>query len=249
MPSVFAHTSRMRTATYKISYALKWLVTLSAFGGVILSLFTAQKDGYSHWSARLLYFTAQSNIWLGFTFLMLALFPLFRHKNDEWKRPLYLLKYVFTVCILVTALVFCALLAPFSDESYRAWTVCNLFTHVVTPALALMDYFIDPYRPALTTKNAFLCALPALSYLFCTVFLVALHVDFGRGVEYPYFFINYRSPVGFFGFSSSPPFVMGVFYWLILFAFLVVLLAFLLKLPVQKKRALKKRKKRTRRFI
>ena len=228
MPSVFTHTARMRTVTYKISYALKCLVTLSAFGGVILSLFTAKKDGYSHWSRRLLYFTAQSNIWLGVTFLLLALLPFHKNTPPTYQSRLYVLKYVFTVSIAITGLVFCGLLAPFSDETYRPWTVCNVFTHVITPTLAIADYFLDDFRLHLTTKHVFLSTLPPLAYCLFSSVLGAFHTDFGRGVEYPYFFLNYRSPAGIFGFSDQRPFFVGTFYWIVLFLLVVLGLGFLL---------------------
>ena len=65
----------------------------------------AQKDGYSGWSKRLMYFTGQSNLWIGFTqvFLVTALLS----KREKYLEKLYFLRYIFTVAITVTGIVFC----------------------------------------------------------------------------------------------------------------------------------------------
>jgi hypothetical protein len=219
-----------------LSLTLKYLTVLSSFGGVLLSLFSARQDGYSHWSRRLLYFTAQSNIWLGITFLAIVLFP-FKKKNAErWKTRLYLFKYIFTVSITMTGLVFCCLLAPFSGDDYQPWGLCNLFTHIFTPAFAIIDLFIDDYPILLNGKRIALSLLPFLLYFFIASLLGFAHTDFGRGVTYPYFFLNYTSPAGVFGFSRVRPFYIGSFYWFALFGLVVVAIAFLYAYLLNKKR-------------
>lgn len=221
-------------------YGLKILVTLSSLGGVILSLITAKRDGYSHWSRRLLYFTAQSNLWLGTTFLLILLLPLKRKNAEKWKRGLYLLKFVFTVSITVTGVVFCALLAPFADDGYRPWTLPNALTHVVSPALAVADLFTDKTALRTGKKQVFLCLLPPLIYCAFVGVLGAFSVDFGRGENYPYFFLNYRSPAGLFGFSDQRPFFVGAFYWLAVLCLFILAIALVYTLPFREKRPRKK---------
>lgn len=210
----------------KLSVTLKILTVLASLGGVTLSLIFAARDGYSHWSKRLLYFTAQSNIWLGAVFILL----LFSARKEKMSIPctqqLYLLKYVFTVSITVTGLTFCGLLAPFSDDSYTPWTFCNLLTHVFSPVFAVADFYLDPPPIKLRAQDSLLCLLPPLFYCSTTIVLEICRTDFGRGVPYPYFFLYFRSPVGLFGFSKRPPFILGTFYWLCLFLLLVLLLGF-----------------------
>lgn len=223
-----------------ISKILKYLTPAFSLSGVLLSLFFAQKDGYSHWSRRLLYFTAQSNIWISVTFLLIAFLPASKkEKRSRWletyKNRIYLCKYVFTVSITITGLVFCLLLAPFSDENYRPWTLSNFLTHVVTPVLAVLDFILDKYPIRLTSKHVFASVLPPLFYLIFAAILSFLHTDFGRGVSYPYFFLNYRSPAGFFGFSNERPFLAGSFYWIVLLTLIVLCLgAFYARLKGQK---------------
>ena len=208
----------------KASVILKLLTAISALGGVLLSLIQATRDGYSHWTRRLLYFTAQSNIWIGVVCLILAFAPLL-HFSEVWMKRLYVLKYVFTVSITITGLVFCTLLAPFADESYHLWVLSGYMTHVFSPALAIADYFVDDYPFHPQTKHVYLSILPPLIYFIFTMAFSGLKVDFGHGEFYPYYFLNFRSPAGFFGFSTQAPFFIGSFYWVILFSALVLFIA------------------------
>lgn len=210
----------------RFSVFFKYATCLSALLGVTLSLLSATQDGYSHWSKRLLYFTAQSNIWIAVVFLLLF------YSQKPW---LYTLKYIFTVSITFTGIVFCCLLAPFSPNDYAPWTLCNLLTHVFTPTFALANFFLDEKQPQITTKQIFLSTIPPLFYLIEVSLLQRFQTDFGRGVAYPYFFMNYRSPVGWFGFSSQGPFILGTAYWWIIFLSLILLIAFILSALSKKK--------------
>ena len=225
------------TARKKVSMTLKILIVATSLGGVFLSLITAQKDGYSHWARRLLYFTAQSNIWIGVSTLALLLSPLFK-SHEKRRKHLYVLRFVFTVSITMTGVVFCALLAPFAaDYGYRTWTLSSVLTHALTPMLAILDFFLDTNRLVIENKHVLLCSLPPILYFSISFLLEIFNVDFGRGVAYPYFFMNFRSPVGVFGFSSTPPFVMGTFYWFLLFPALLYGIAFVYKRLYNRKKA------------
>ena len=207
----------------KISYALKCFIVLSSLGGVALSLLNARRDGYSAWWRRLLYFTAQSNLWIGFVTLAILLLPLFATKKRElWRKRLYLLKYIFTVSITMTGIVFCFLLAPFAEENYHAWSFWSFLTHVFSPIFSAADFFVDEYRIPLRGKHVLLTSLPPIFYFSTASVLGFLHTDFGRGVSYPYFFLNYTSPAGVFGFSNQFPFIIGSFYWFLLFSLVML---------------------------
>ena len=213
----------MSASVIKTRHALKIFTVFSAFFGVILSLITARAEGYFVWYKRLFYFTAQSNIWIGATYTAL----LFKDKlSQNAKKRLYLLRYVFTVSITVTSLIFCGLLAPFSDDSYTPWTIPNVFTHIVTPLLAVTDFFLDNDE-YIYKKQVPLALLPPLFYLIFVSVLQLFSIDFGRGVPYPYFFTYYHSPAGVFGFSTQRPFFLGSFYWIAFFLIFVLALGYL----------------------
>ena len=210
-----------------ISSILKIAVVVCAFTGVISSFVFAKRDGYSHWLRRATYFTVQSNLWVAFTFLALLLFRFYRgKKKDVFERRLYLFKYIFTVSITTTGLIFCLLLGPFADESYHPWSSSSLLTHLFTPLLCIADFFVDERRVRFTTRHCFLALLPPLFYFTLAGIMGFFQFDFGRGVSYPYFFLNFRSPAGVFGFSRVFPFFIGSAYWFLLFGALTYVLSF-----------------------
>jgi hypothetical protein len=209
-------------------YFLKGATAFCALVGVIISLIVTRQDGYSHWSKRLLYFTFQSNVWIGITMLAVIINSL-RHtpKALRFRETLYRFKYVFTVAITVTFLVFSLLLAPFADESYNLFSLNSYLTHVFSPAFAVADFFTDDYPLRLSKKHVLATIIPPLSYYGVTMLLSALRVDFGRGDNFPYLFIDFYSPAGLFGFTLSPVPSMGAVYWVIAFTALIWSIAFL----------------------
>ncbi len=216
----------IKDVKYYLSFVFKILTIIFSIGGVILSLFNATIDGYAHWYNRTMYFTAQSNLWLGFVFIAIILIDLFfPNFNQIYYKKLYFFKYVFTVSISVTGIIFCALLAPFADDSYHVWSLSGILTHVLSPAFAVSDFFLDDYKITFNKKSIFYAIMPPLFYLVTVAVLHLLKVDFGRGETFPYFFLNFSSPAGLFGFSNQAPFFMGSFYWLIILLITVYLLA------------------------
>ena len=212
----------------KTSIILKIGIVLSALGGVALSLIEYKQDGYSSWYRRLLYFTAQSNIWIGVTCLLLTFSSIF-HTSEKWRHALYVCKYIFTVSITITGLVFCTLLAPFAPKSYHLWVLSGYLTHIFTPSFAILDFFIDDYPLKIEKKHVLLSVIPPSFYFISTMVFSFFKVDFGRGEFYPYYFLNFRSPAGIFGFSNQAPFFIGSFYWMIAFSLLIILIAWVLK--------------------
>lgn len=203
----------------------KFLVIFFSLGGVLLSMLTAQKDGYSGWSKRLMYFTGQSNLWLGFTqvFLVTALLS----KREKYLEKLYFLRYIFTVAITVTGIVFCGLLGPNADESYRPWSLSSIMTHALSPAFAIVDFFVDKRKIRLSIKSVGSALIAPGLYTTIASVLCLLGVDFGRGEAFPYFFMNYFSPAGVFGFSKRMPYIIGSFYWIAMLVIIIVAVAVL----------------------
>ncbi len=216
----------IKDAKYYLSFTFKILTVVFSIGGVLLSLFNEALDGYSNFYNRTMYFTAQSNLWLGITFLAIIIIDLFfPNFNEKYYKKLYSLKYVFTVSISVSGLIFCALLVPFADDSYHVWSLSGILTHVLSPAFAVSDFFLDDYKITLNKKSPIKAILPPLFYLISVIIFYLLKVDFGRIETFPYFFLNFSSPAGIFGFSNQAPFFMGSIYWLIILLITVYILA------------------------
>lgn len=208
----------------KISLITKMLIAALSILGVFMSFTRAGLDGYSHWSKRLLYFTSQSNIWIGVLSIVILVYALINRTNENTrvKNTIYILKYVFTVSITVTCLIFCAVLAPgAANENYNAWSLSSLITHVIVPTLSIADLFIDGYKINIRGRHVFYTAIPPFLYMILSTVLYLCKVDFGRGDTFPYFFLNYGSPAGVFGFSDEMPYIVGSFYWIVLILFVI----------------------------
>ena len=206
---------------------LKISTIICSLAGIIICLITAKFDGYSHPTKRLLYFTNQSNIWV-LIVMILSLIPYFS-KSVFDEQSLYEARYIFTISITLTGVFFCCFLGPFADKSYHAFSVSGVLLHIFVPLFSIVDFLVEKRRFLITKKVALCSLLPPLIYLTITSVLFFFKVDFGRGENFPYFFFNYFSPAGIFGFSNLSPYFIGSFYWLILLFVLLVVFAFLLK--------------------
>ena len=194
--------------------AINLLIGVLALLGVLLACIYATRDGYSAWPRRMLYFTQQSNLWIAVVSLVFAILLLRPDVKKRRLRLLGLLKYIFTVSITVTGIVFCGLLAPFAHMP--VWYLSNVLTHVVVPVLAVIDFFTDKWIPPIHRKNVVYALIPPAAWFAFASFLCALRVDFGKGVAYPYFFMDFYSEVGLFGIRLGGELpLIGSFYWLI----------------------------------
>ncbi|MBQ2719494.1 MAG: Pr6Pr family membrane protein [Clostridia bacterium] len=203
---------------------VNFLIFFLALLGFFLSCLFAKRDGYSHWLTRPLYFTQQSNLWIGITSLVFAVMLLRGRMGEGPRRRVSVFKYIFTVSITVTCLIFCTVLAPFAEPDYNAWTVASILTHVAVPLLSIFDFFADRHLARIDRGSVPLSLIPPFLYFAFASVLCLLRVDFGRGDPYPYFFMDFYSEVGLFGFVAQWPPRIGSFYWFVFFLLLLYLL-------------------------
>ena len=196
-----------------ISLILELLTAVCMVAGVTLT--SQMGGGFMAGGTAFLYFTVQSNLWIGAVcalFFALNTAALFK-PSLRIPRALHVVKFVFTVSITLTGIVFCCVLAPTMPGSFRS--AANVLTHVVVPLAAVADFFLC--RPQDIRFGHFAYALiPPVYYLIFAGIGYALHWDFGGGNNYPYFFLNWDSPAGAFGFSSEMPYFMGCVWWIVL---------------------------------
>lgn len=207
-----------------LCFVFKCLTALFALGGFWLSCIHANHDGYRNAASRFMYYTGQSNIWLGVTMVIIVITNLISPTAYKFLKILYYFKYIFCVSITITAAVFLFLLAPFADASYHLWEYSSICTHIFAPLFALLDFFIDTPLLKITKLQQFLVIIPSSIYVFSTCILSAFKIDFGRGVYYPYFFFNMHAPTGLFGFSNVFPYFMGPFYWIMAIGLIIFIL-------------------------
>lgn len=198
----------------------KAIVFLASTTGIVLSLSNIKT--YIGGVRGLLYFTNQSNIWIGVTCLIGIVYIILEEKRkQELVKPwMYIIKLMFTVAITLTGCVYCFLLAPVMEGN--PWDITSVLTHLIVPVFSIVDFFIYDVHFPYKYKHSFLVLIPPFYYLIFASIGFVLNWDFGLGVNYPYFFLDWGAPVGVFGISKDLPHYIGTFYWLIIILFIVL---------------------------
>ena len=168
-----------------------------------------------------MYFTIQSNIAIALICVIGCVFLLRgKRPSDVW----YLIKFVGTVSITLTGMVFCFVLAP--TLGIYAWNVQNILTHVVAPAAAVADFFVTAAGSDIRKKDVFWVILPPIAYAVYAGIAYANNWQFAEGINYPYFFLNWGSPAGAFGFTKEMPY-MGCVWWIALLLVFLIIVGYL----------------------
>ncbi len=200
----------------RISCVLKLIVILSAVVGTVMSA-RAGRNSFMGGSRVFMYFTIQSNIAIGLICLIGGLLlAAGRKPGNGW----HVIKFMGTVSITLTGVVFCFVLAPTLGR--YAWNAQNILTHVVVPIAAIADFFVAGICGDLKWSDALYGTLPPLAYAVYAGIGYAAGWEFSQGRNYPSFFLNWGSTTGAFGFTRELPF-MGCAWWIL--ALLALLLA------------------------
>lgn len=120
----------------KLRYILNIAVIISSIIGL---LYTIKGSAFMSTSA-LYYYTIQSNIWILLIMLVFVICDIFKFKIPP---ILYIIKYIITVGITLTFLVFLFLLTPqiiiTGDPTYLL-SASNLTLHFISPILAIISF-------------------------------------------------------------------------------------------------------------
>ncbi len=198
------------------SLILKIIVFVSAAIGIPMSAL-ADARGFMAGKTVFMFFTVQSNILMAIVCLIGAIMLIRGTKIDpRW----YVFKYVSTVAITLTGVVFCFVLAPTLGP--LAWNVQNILTHVVVPLAAIADFYVSGLEARLRRKHISLVIIPPILYAIYAGIGFVYNWQFAPGFNYPYFFLNWGSPAGAFGFTSELPFMGTVWWILVILVFLYV---------------------------
>lgn len=204
-----------------LSYILKSGIIASAVIGVGFSVLRASTPAAK--ASLFMYFTTQSNIVMAIVALM-CLVGMARLHSDSacLGRFLSLCSLMSTVAITVTGVVFCFVLAPtmghpFANES--------IYVHVFTPILSVADYILCRRYLRLKASDCLYGIVLPLSYLGYASLGYVLDWSFNsRGLNYPYFFMNWGNPLGAFGLDDAFPF-MGVMWYILAILVFVILIS------------------------
>ncbi len=204
----------------RISYILKLIVVVSAVAGTLISAF-AGRSAFMGGKTVFMYFTIQSNILIA-AICAWGLFLLSRDRavSVTW----YTMKLVGTVSITLTGVVFAFLLAPVLGA--EAWNLQNTLTHAVVPIVSVADYFVVVSGKKIPSVNVLSVIIPPLLYAIYAGIGYVQDWHFARGYNYPYFFLNWGSPAGAFGFTKGLPF-MGCGWWILAILIFLILIGWL----------------------
>ena len=203
----------------KISVILKLVVVVCAVWGVLLCVASGADSFMGSWNA-LKFFTIQSNIWVA---LAEACGVVTILKKKTPSKICNIIKLMVTVAITLTGFVFCFILAPTFPG---AWILANVLTHVIVPIASVLDFLVYDAQFAYQKKWCFTAAILPVYYVIFAAYGYAQNWEFMPGVNYPYFFLNWGSPAGVFGFCKGLPFI-GVGYWILIGFVFVTLVALL----------------------
>ncbi len=199
-----------------ISMVLKVIIAFCAIAGTALSIISA-KGSFMSGFRTFMYFTTQSNIAMAIISLMGLRFMLQnRVITERW----WTIRFVGAVAITLTGVVFCFVLAP--NLGPESWNVHNVMTHVIVPVASVADFFIIGINGKVARWKAVYVIIPPIVYAIYAGIGYALNWQFAEGYNYPYFFLNWGSPAGAFGFTADAPY-MGCGWWIIAIFFALLL--------------------------
>ena len=211
-----------------ISAISKLLLIVGVVIGVWASLL---QEGFFN-PKHFLYYTIQSNIEIAIICLVSLLF-IFSKK--EIPSIVYTLKFIFTVAITLTGLVFNFILYPasiFSTHPLNPLSTANFFTHIFVPILSLVDFFAFDYKLKITKKTFLLGLITPLIYFIFVMFCTKVGIRFNGNLFVPYFFLDYKAN-SWFQLGDGK---IGVFYWVIIQVLIVILISSVLLFFMKKRK-------------
>ncbi len=208
--------SNLSVKQRNISSLLKVIVILSALIGTFLSAY-AGRHFFMGGSRVFMYFTIQSNIAIA---LICGIGLYLIQKDKKISSVWYVIKFAGTVSITLTGVVFGFVLAP--TLGTNAWNIQNTLTHLVVPVVAVLDFFVVAPKAQIHRKNVFFVVIPPILYAIYAGIGYVKGWEFADGINYPYFFLNWGSPAGAFGFTGELPFMGSAWWIMLLLLFLMI---------------------------
>ena len=179
--------------------------------------------------STLLYYTIQSNILLA---VICAIFSIYDLVKKTLPNYMYIIKYTFTIAIVLTGVAFNLFLAPQQIEYYgsaaKTYGLSSTLLHVVTPILGLISYLLFDKSPFKKKFDLYGLIVP-FGYFLLIIGLSTIknlylfnNLD-GTPTKFPYFFLNYIDN-GWFNLSSNI-YELGTFYWFIIMIIFVIVIS------------------------
>lgn len=207
--------------------------------GLLMKAVAVAASIYGMWRTMtgvmsLTYFTNLSNIFLDIVlvlFFVIDFILLVSGGEKIYKRNWqYIVKYMATIGITLTFLIYLTLLAPTSQagfiNAYLQNGAGSLCVHFIAPVLGILDFLWFDYRYKSNLAHVIFAVIPPLVYVGFVVLAAELGLRWNGTMWAPYNFLNFGAPTGWFGFDLSQlgaeTLGIGVFYMIV-----VLLLIFL----------------------
>lgn len=170
------------------------ILSALAIVGILGIIFTAQSSAFMGGGSVFFFFTVQSNIFIiaiSLIFLVNEIVVLVTNKGFI-NQTLRHIKYVATVAITVTFLVFFTMLAPLMGVDYLL-SFNNFSLHAIVPILAIIDFIIFDADINLTYPNSLLATIAPISYVLFVYIGACFKLQYGENLYYPYFFLDFET--------------------------------------------------------
>ena len=96
----------------------------------------------------------------------------------------------------------------------------------VEPVTSVVDFFVAGTGSRVQKRAVFWVLVPPLIYAVYAGIGYVNGWQFGAGRRYPYFFLNWGSPAGAFGFTNELPF-MGCVWWILAIMVFLLIIGYL----------------------
>lgn len=193
-----------------------------AIVGILGIVFTAQSSAFMGGASIFFFFTVQSNIFIiamSLIFLVNEIMLLINKKSFVNQTLLHI-KYVATVAITVTFLVFFTMLAPTLGVDYLL-SFNNFSLHAIVPILAIIDFILFDTDIHLTYPNSLLAVIAPICYVIFVYVGAIFKLQYGENLNYPYFFLDFETN----GFLFEKGF--GIIPWILILLVAICGLGFL----------------------
>lgn len=127
------------------------------------------------------YFTVLSNLFVGVTSLISAIYGLVSLLKHEEKMPLWMMVIHFSAVtsVTITFLVVICFLSPVAQINGQGYFVmfkgANLFLHLFSPLFAIINWIFFGHNPKISAKSVSFCIVPVLLYGIFYVLNYYLH--------------------------------------------------------------------------
>lgn len=213
--------STLSKKAYSIGLILKLGTILSCIIGLVFQVIEWDSV-FIGYNSTLLYFTTESNIWIAAICLMFLIIDIRTKGKREISNRLYIVKFMFTVAIMLTFIVFAVLLTPLQEMNYIL-SVTNICLHNLTPIFAIADFIVCDY--GFMSKKSYVLLGTILPVTYCVVTLILSFNGVTYGVDsagqyriVPYFFMDYKK-LGWISISDNG---IGVLLWVVIITVLVL---------------------------